>query len=202
MNTLQHLRKLGQSLWLDSISREMLDDGRLARYVREFDITGLTSNPTIFDEAIASGAYDADIARKSGEGKSGEELFTELALEDLRRAAELFRPAFERSAGVDGWVSMELSPLIAGDAVASVSAYVGATTNSTPTRTIAATATPRSVRCRSASTSGSAVTPRRRRYAVTPTNAAPMFSVPSSSVVVKNDTGVAQVFQAGTVGSM
>ena len=122
MNTLQHLRKLGQSLWLDSISREMLDDGRLARYVRELDITGLTSNPTIFDEAIASGAYDADIARKSGEGKSGEELFTELALEDLRRAAELFRPAFERSAGVDGWVSMELSPLIAGDAAASVSA--------------------------------------------------------------------------------
>ena len=122
MNTLQHLRKLGQSLWLDSISREMLNDGRLARYARELGVTGLTSNPTIFDEAIASGAYDEDISRKSAEGKSGEALFTELALDDLRRAAELFRPAFERSRGVDGWVSMELSPLLAEDAAASVSA--------------------------------------------------------------------------------
>lgn len=122
MNTLQQLRKLGQSLWLDSISRAMLDDGRLSRYVGELGITGLTSNPTIFDEAISSGAYDTDIAHKSREGKSGEDLFTELALDDLRRAAELFRPAFERSQGVDGWVSMELSPLLAADTAGSVSA--------------------------------------------------------------------------------
>ena len=122
MNTLQNLRELGQSLWLDSISRAMLDDGRLAHYALEFGITGLTSNPTIFDEAIASGAYDADIAHKSREGKSGETLFTELALADLRRAAQLFLPAFERSQGVDGWVSMELSPLLAADTMGSVSA--------------------------------------------------------------------------------
>ena len=122
MNTLQHLRKLGQSLWLDSISRAMLDDGRLARYAQELGITGLTSNPTIFDEAIASGAYDADIAHKSREGKSGEALFTELALDDLRRAAQLFLPAFERSQAVDGWVSMELSPLLAADTAGSVRA--------------------------------------------------------------------------------
>ncbi len=122
MNTIQHLRKLGQSLWLDSISRPMLDDGRLERYANELGVTGLTSNPTIFDEAIGTGAYDDDIARKSREGKSGEELFTELALADLRRAAELFRPAHERTQGVDGWVSMELSPLLAADTAGSVSA--------------------------------------------------------------------------------
>ena len=101
----------------------MLDDGRLQRYVTELQVTGLTSNPTIFDEAIGSGdAYDADIARKTGEGKSGEALFTELALDDLRRAADLFRPAFDRTQGVDGWVSMELSPLLAADTAGSVSA--------------------------------------------------------------------------------
>ena len=122
MSTIQYLRELGQSLWLDSISRQMLDDGRLRRYVDEFGVTGLTSNPTIFDEAIGSGAYDEDIARKSREGKSGEALFTELALADLRLAAELFRPAFERTAGVDGWVSMELSPLLAADTAGSVRA--------------------------------------------------------------------------------
>nr|AQQ74475.1 hypothetical protein [uncultured bacterium] len=122
MNTLEHLRNIGQSLWLDSISRPMLDDGRLERYVRELGITGLTSNPTIFDEAIGTGAYDADIARKAAEGKSGEALFTELALDDLRRAAQLFRPAFDRTQGVDGWVSMELSPLLAADTAGSISA--------------------------------------------------------------------------------
>jgi transaldolase len=122
MSTLQHLRELGQSLWLDSISRPMLDDGRLQRYVTELGITGLTSNPTIFDEAIATGAYREDIARKSRAGKSGEALFTELALDDLRRAAELFRPAFERTQRVDGWVSMELSPLLAADTAGSVQA--------------------------------------------------------------------------------
>jgi transaldolase len=122
MNTIQQLRSLGQSLWLDQISRQLLDDGRLQRYVTELQVTGLTSNPTIFDEAIGGGAYDAEIARKTAEGKSGEALFTELALEDLTRAAELFRPAFERSQGVDGWVSMELSPLLAADTAGSVSA--------------------------------------------------------------------------------
>jgi transaldolase len=122
MNTIQHLRKLGQSLWLDSISRQMLDDGRLQRYVSELQVTGLTSNPTIFDEAIGSGAYDEDIARKTRAGKSGEELFTDLALDDLRRAADLFQPAFERTQGVDGWVSMELSPLLAADTAGSVAA--------------------------------------------------------------------------------
>ena len=122
MKTTQHLRDLGQSLWLDSISRPMLDDGRIARYANELDVTGLTSNPTIFDEAISTGGYDADIARKSRDGKSGEALFTELALDDLRRAAALFRPAFERTQGVDGWVSMELSPLLARDTAGSVRA--------------------------------------------------------------------------------
>lgn len=122
MNTLQYLRNLGQSLWLDSISRQMLDDGRLQRYAQELGVTGLTSNPTIFDEAIASGAYDADIGRKTAEGKSGEALFTELALDDLRRAARLFLPAFERTQGVDGWVSMEVSPLLANDTPGSVRA--------------------------------------------------------------------------------
>jgi len=122
MNTFQYLRNLGQSLWLDSISRQMLDDGRLRRYAAELGVTGLTSNPTIFDEAICSGAYDADIERKAREGKSGEELFLELALADLRRAATLFLPAFERTRGVDGWVSMEVSPLLAGDTPGSVRA--------------------------------------------------------------------------------
>src|SRR5689334_11260412 len=100
--TLQHLRELKQSLWLDSISRPMLDDGRIQRYVTELGVTGLTSNPTIFDEAIGTGAYDEDIARKARAGKSGEALFTELALDDLRRAAALFRPAFDATGGVDG----------------------------------------------------------------------------------------------------
>jgi len=122
MNTIQHLRKLGQSLWLDSISRQMLDDGRLQRYVTDLQVTGLTSNPTIFDEAIGSGGYDADIARLTRDGKSGEALFTELALADLRRAADLFRPVFERTQGVDGWVSMELSPLLAADTAGSIGA--------------------------------------------------------------------------------
>ena len=120
MNTLQYLRDLGQSLWLDAFSREMLDSGWLHRYAHEFGVTGLTSNPTIFDEAIGSGAYDADIARKTREGKAGEALFVELALDDLRRAADLFRPAFDRTQGRDGWVSMELSPLLASDTAGSV----------------------------------------------------------------------------------
>ena len=123
MNRTQALRKLGQSLWLDNITREMLDDGTLARYVREFSITGLTSNPTIFDEAIGgTTAYDPGIRAKAAAGASGEALFLELALEDLRRAADLFRPEFERTGGIDGWVSMEVSPLLAADTAGSTAA--------------------------------------------------------------------------------
>jgi len=119
---LGRLHALGQSLWLDNITRELLDNGTLRRYIDDYAITGLTSNPTIFDEAIGTGAYDEDIARKAREGKSGEPLFTQLALDDLRRAAALFRPAFDATGGVDGWVSMELSPLLAADTAGSVRA--------------------------------------------------------------------------------
>ena len=117
------LHELGQSLWLDNITREMLDDGTLRRYIDELSVTGLTSNPTIFDEAIGkTTAYDAGIAAKARAGLAGEALFTELALEDLRRAADLFRPIFEASRGEDGWVSMEVSPLLADDADATLEA--------------------------------------------------------------------------------
>lgn len=123
MNQTQRLRDLGQSLWLDNISRPILDDGTLRRYIDELSVTGLTSNPTIFDEAIGAGdAYDDDIRNKSAAGKSGEALFVELALEDLRRAADLFRPIFDATNSVDGWVSMELSPLLAGDTAGSIEA--------------------------------------------------------------------------------
>ena len=123
MKPTQKLHDLGQSLWLDNITRDLLDNGTLRRYVEDSAITGLTSNPTIFDGAIGSGkAYDAGIHEKSQVGKFGEALFVELALEDLRRAADLFRPAFEASNHVDGWVSMELSPLLASDTAGSVAA--------------------------------------------------------------------------------
>lgn len=123
MNHLQTLRELGQSLWLDNITREILDDGTLQRYIDEYAITGLTSNPTIFEQAIGdSDAYDAGIAEKSAAGKRDAELFVELALEDLRRAADLFRPVFDATGGVDGWVSMELSPLLAADTTGSIEA--------------------------------------------------------------------------------
>lgn len=123
MNKTEQLRNLGQSLWLDNITRKMLEDGSLRRYLEEFSVTGLTSNPTIFDEAIGnSGAYDEGIREKAGAGKSGEALFMELALEDLRRAADLFRPIFDATDGVDGWVSMEVSPLLAQDTADSIAA--------------------------------------------------------------------------------
>ncbi|MEP6607992.1 MAG: transaldolase [Burkholderiaceae bacterium] len=122
MNETQRLRALGQSLWLDNISRPLLDDGTLRRYIDDFSITGLTSNPTIFDEAIATGAYDDAIRSKAAAGKSGEALFVELALEDLRRAADLFQPIFDETGHIDGWVSMELSPLLADDTAASIGA--------------------------------------------------------------------------------
>jgi transaldolase len=124
MNTnLAALRAMGQSLWLDNITRRILDDGTLARWIDDYGLTGLTSNPTIFDEAIGgSDAYDAGIREKARAGKAGEALFVELALEDLRRAAKLFEPAHDATGGVDGWVSMELSPLLADDTAGSVAA--------------------------------------------------------------------------------
>jgi transaldolase len=116
MKATQQLHDLGQSLWLDNITRELLDGGTLERYVRELSVTGLTSNPTIFDHAIKqSSAYDAAIREKLGRGRAGEALFFELALEDLGRAADLFRPIHEKTDGVDGWVSLEVSPLLAYD---------------------------------------------------------------------------------------
>jgi transaldolase len=121
MKGTQRLHDLGQSLWLDNITRGLLEDGTLARYIRDFSVTGLTSNPTIFDHAIRNTRfYDGAIREKSTGGKSGEALFFELALEDLARAADLFRPAHDASGGVDGWVSMEVSPLLADDAAGSI----------------------------------------------------------------------------------
>ena len=123
MNQTRLLKDIGQSLWLDNITRELLDNAGLQTYIDQFSITGLTSNPTIFDEAIGNtDAYDAGIRAKSNAGKSGETLFIELALEDLRRAADLFRPVFDATDGVDGWVSMEVSPLLAGDTQGSIDA--------------------------------------------------------------------------------
>ena len=116
MKATQRLRDSGQSLWLDNITRKLLDSGTLARYVRELSITGLTSNPTIFDHAISkSSDYDAGIREKVKAGRSGEALFFELAIEDLVRAADLFRPIHDATDGVDGWVSLEVSPLLAYD---------------------------------------------------------------------------------------
>jgi transaldolase len=116
MNPTQALSRAGQSLWLDNITRDLLTSGTLARYVAEWSITGLTSNPTIFDQAIKKGtAYDESIRARLSNGLSGEKLFFEIALEDITRAADLFRPVHERTAGVDGWVSLEVSPLLAYD---------------------------------------------------------------------------------------
>ena len=121
MNPTRQLLDLGQSLWLDNITRQWLDDGTLGRYIEHYSITGLTSNPTIFDKAIAgSDAYDAAIAELAQAGQSGETAFIELALQDLRRAADQFRPVFEASDRRDGWVSMELSPLLASDTEGSI----------------------------------------------------------------------------------
>jgi transaldolase len=125
MNATQQLHDLGQSLWLDNITRALLTSGTLGRYIREFAVTGLTSNPTIFDQAIKSaGFYDEAIRKKAAEGKSGEALFFELALEDLTQAADLFRPIHDATGGVDGWVSLEVSPLLADDAAGTIKAAV------------------------------------------------------------------------------
>ena len=120
MNPTRQLHDLGQSVWLDNITRDLLASGTLARYIDEYSVTGLTSNPTIFHQAIkASSAYDASIRSKLANGnrggKSGESLFFDVAIDDLRQAADLFEPVHERTAGVDGWVSLEVSPLLAYD---------------------------------------------------------------------------------------
>src|SRR6266478_963882 len=116
MKATRILHDLGQSLWLDNITRNLLRTGVLRRYIDEFSVTGLTSNPTIFDHAIKNSSdYDDAIKSKLAEGKSGEKLFFELALEDLTQAADLFRPVYDRTGGVDGWVSLEVSPLLAHD---------------------------------------------------------------------------------------
>ena len=116
MRATQLLHNLGQSIWLDNITRDLLTSGTLQRYINEFSVTGLTSNPTIFEHAIKnSKSYDEDIIKKLKEGKSDEALFFELALDDLTKAADLFRPIHEKANGVDGWVSLEVSPLLAHD---------------------------------------------------------------------------------------
>jgi transaldolase len=107
------LHERGQSLWLDNITRSMLDDGTIQRYIDSYSVTGLTSNPSIYDKAIGSGYYDNAIRSKAGQGLSAEQLFFELTIEDLRRAADLFLPIHERTDGVDGWVCLEVSPLLA-----------------------------------------------------------------------------------------
>ncbi len=123
MKATAKLHDLGQSLWLDNITRDLLDNGVLRRYIDELSVTGLTSNPTIFDNALErSTAYDDAIARESAAGRSGEELFFELALEDLTRAADLFGPVHERTNGVDGFVSLEVSPELAHDTAGTVAA--------------------------------------------------------------------------------
>jgi transaldolase len=121
MNPTQKLHDVGQSLWLDNITRDLLNNGTLKRYIDDLSVTGLTSNPTIFDNAIRHSAmYDADIA--GSQGKPSEELFFELALADLTRAADLFQPVFKRTDGVDGFVSLEVSPLLAHDTKSTLAA--------------------------------------------------------------------------------
>src|ERR1700740_874328 len=111
MKATQELHDLGQSLWLDNITRDLLDKGTLKRYIDELSVTGLTSNPTIFEHAISkSSSYDAQVATLMKKGLSGEDLFFELAVQDLTRAADLFAPIHERTAGDDGWASLEFCP--------------------------------------------------------------------------------------------
>jgi len=123
MNATGKLHDLGQSIWLDNITRDLLSGGTLKHYIGELAVTGLTSNPTIFDHAIRnSTTYDDTIRQKVRAGRSGEDLFFDLALEDLTGAAELFKPVFERTDGVDGWVSLEVSPLLAHDTASTLAA--------------------------------------------------------------------------------
>jgi transaldolase len=123
MKATQELHDLGQSLWLDNITRDLLNNGTLEHYIKDFSVTGLTSNPTIFDHAFKNSAsYDASIRECQNKGKSGESLFFNLAIEDLVRAADMFRPIYDRTNGVDGWVSLEVSPLLAYDTAKTLAA--------------------------------------------------------------------------------
>src|SRR5215470_2579877 len=123
MKATRLLHDEGQSIWLDNITRDLLDSGTLKRYIEELSVTGLTSNPTIFDHAIKnSSTYDPAIITKLKRGTSGEALFFELALEDLTRAADIFRPIYEKTNGIDGWVSLEVSPLLAYDTASTLAA--------------------------------------------------------------------------------
>jgi transaldolase len=123
MKATQKLHELGQSLWLDNITRSLLTSGTLRRYIEELSVTGLTSNPTIFDHAVKnSHDYDDAIRAKGSAGKSAEALFFELALEDLTQGADLFRPIHDRTNGVDGWVSLEVSPVLAHDTTSTLAA--------------------------------------------------------------------------------
>ncbi len=123
MKATQLLHNVGQSIWLDNITRDLLNSGTLKSYIAELSVTGLTSNPTIFDHAIKNSvAYDSAIREAMSKGKSGEPLFFDLALEDINRAAALFRPVFDKTDGVDGWVSLEVSPLLAYDTASTLAA--------------------------------------------------------------------------------
>jgi transaldolase len=123
MNATKELHDLGQSLWLDNITRDLLNNGTLKRYIAELSVTGLTSNPTIFNLAFKnSTTYDGPISEKVKAGLTGEDLFFDLALEDLTRAADEFRPIFDRTNGIDGWVSLEVSPLLAHDTASTIAA--------------------------------------------------------------------------------
>ena len=123
MKATRRLHDLGQSLWLDSITRGMLQDGTLLRYIDEMSVTGLTSNPSTFDRALQnSDAYDAAIRRKASDGKSGETLYFELAIEDRVRAADVFGAVHNRTSGEEGWVSLEVSPLVTDDTAATIRA--------------------------------------------------------------------------------
>jgi len=123
MNATKTLHNVGQSIWLDNITRDLLNSGTLKHYIDDFSVTGLTSNPTIFDQAIKnSSAYDGAIREKLAGGKSGEDLFFELALQDLTAAAKLFRPIHDRTDGVDGFVSLEVSPVLAYDTSSTLAA--------------------------------------------------------------------------------
>ena len=123
MKATKWLHDNGQSIWLDNITRTLLDSGTLQKYIEDLSVTGLTSNPTIFDHAIRnSSAYDSAICEKLQSGKMGEALFFELAMEDLSRAAELFDPIHKKTNGIDGWVSLEVSPLLAHDTARTLAA--------------------------------------------------------------------------------
>src|ERR1700759_4267956 len=121
MKATEQLQSLGQSLWLDNITRDLLTSGTLQRYIDELSVTGLTSNPSIFDHSVThSKAYDEEIRRQARDGKTGEALFFELVIHDLTTAADMFLPIHTRTAGVDGWVSLEVSPLLAHDTARTV----------------------------------------------------------------------------------